>query len=137
MKKLTGKAEEEDALERLDMLTQEENLMAVARTFEAIHRVNVNVKATQELTQHVDTVLQQVDGNVRATQGLTHHVDNNVMEIQELTYDVHSNVRVTKGGALIFQFLHSHADRPLLYLKTVINDLRRSSLPDIMINRCG
>jgi hypothetical protein len=128
MKRLMGKAEVEDALQRLDMLTQEENLMTVARILEATHDVNVYVKSTQELTRHVDTkvtvieeVLQQVDGNVRATQELTHHVDDNIMEIQELTYDVHAdvevikegthtiddNVKVTKAGALIFQLFHT------------------------------
>jgi hypothetical protein len=84
-------------------------------------------------------------------QDLTHHVDDNVMEIQQLTYDVHAdvemivegtrtiddNVKVTKGGALIFQFIHTYADHTLLYVKTVMDDLRRSSLPDIIINRCG
>ena len=111
-----GKTEVEDALARLDMLTQEENLMTVARTLEATHDINVNVKATQELTRHVDTVLQQVD---RATQ-------DNTVKIQELTSDVHAdvgvimegtrtideNVQVTKGGAPIFQFqfLHTHTD---------------------------
>ena len=98
MKRLMRKTEVEDALERLDMLTQEENLMTVVRTFEATHDVIVNVKATQELTRHVDTkvteVLQQVDGNVRATRELTHHVDENMMEIQELTYDVHADVEM-------------------------------------------
>jgi hypothetical protein len=151
MKRLMGKTEVEDALERLDVLTQEENLMAVARTFEATHCVDVNVKTTQELTQHVDTVLQQVDGNVKATQELTHHVDNNVMEIQELTCDVHAdvevikegtrtiddNIRETKGGAFTFQFLHTNTDHPFLCVKTVMDDLQRSSLPGIMINRCG
>ncbi len=37
MKRLSGKTEVEDALQRLDKLTQEENLMTVARTFEARH----------------------------------------------------------------------------------------------------
>jgi hypothetical protein len=75
MKRLMGKTDVENAFERLDTLTKEENLMAAARTFEATHDVNVNVKAIQELTQHVDTkvtvieeVLQQVDGSIRATQ---------------------------------------------------------------------
>jgi hypothetical protein len=39
MKRLMGKTEVEDALQRLDMLTQEENLMTVARTFEAAHHL--------------------------------------------------------------------------------------------------
>ena len=126
----------EDALEKLNMLTQEENLMTVARTLEATHDVNVNVKATQELIDTkvtvVEEVLQQVDGNVMATQEVTHHIDNNVMEIQELTYEVHAdvevinertrtiddNVKVTKDGALIFQFLYTHTDHSLLYVKS-------------------
>ena len=158
MKRLMGKAEVESALQRLDMLTREEYLMTVARTLEVTHHVNVNVKATQELTRHVDTkvtvieeVLQQVDGNVRATQQLTHHVDDNIMGIQELTCDVHAdmnvikegtrtindNLKVTKGGAFNFQFLPTHTDHHLLYIKTVINDLRRSSLANILISRCG
>ena len=121
MKRLMRKTEVEDALERLDMLTQEENLMTVARTFEATHHVNVNV-------QHVDTKVTVIEEVVKATQELTHHVDDNMMEIQELTYDVHAdvevikevtctiddNVEVTKAGALIFQFLHTHTDHLLL-----------------------
>jgi hypothetical protein len=144
MKRLMGKTEVDDALERLNMLTQEENLMTVARTFEATKHVDTKVTVIEE-------ALQQVDGNVRATQELTHHVDDNVMEIQELTYDVHAdvevikegtraigdNVKVTKDGALIYQIFHTHADHPLLYVKTVIDDLRRSSLPDVIINRRG
>jgi hypothetical protein len=117
MKRLMGKTEVEDALDRLDMLTQEENLMAVARTFEATHHVNVNVKATQELTRHVDTVLQQVDGNVRATQELTYDVHADVEVIKEGTRTVDDNVKVTKDGALIFQFLHTHTDHPYYILK--------------------
>ena len=144
IKRLIGKTKVEGALERLDMLTQEENLMAVARTFEDTHHVNVNVKATQELTQHVDTkvtvieeVLQQVDGNVAATQELTHHVDDNMMKVQELTCDVHADVKETKGGALIFQFLDTYTDYTLFYVETGMDDLRRSSLPDITIDHCG
>jgi uncharacterized phage infection (PIP) family protein YhgE len=125
------------------MLTQEENLMTVARTFEATHDINVNV-------QHVDTKVTVIEEVVRATQDLTHHVDDNMMEIQELTCDVHAdvevikegtrtiddNVKVTTAGALIFQFLHTRTDHTLLYVQTVMNDLRRSSLPDIIIKRC-
>jgi uncharacterized protein YoxC len=111
MKRLMGKTEVEDALQRLDMLTQEENLMTVARTFEATH--------------HVDTKVTEIEEVVRATQDLTHHVDDNMMEIQELSCDVHANVevikegtraiddivKVTKAGALIFQFPHTHTDQ--------------------------
>jgi len=97
--------------------------MTLARTFEATHHVDVNVQHVDTKVTVMEEVLQQVDGNVRATQELTHHVDDNMMEIQ--------------GGALIFQFLHTHTDHPLLYAKIVMDDLRRSSLTDILINPCG
>ena len=143
MKKLMGKTEVRDALEKLDMLTQEENLMAVAKTFEATHHIDVNVKVTQELTQHVDSkvtvieeVLQQVDGNVTATQELTHHVDDNMMKVQELTCDVHADVKETKGGAFSFKSPHTYRSHPNIF-KIVMDDLRRSSPFDIIINCCG
>jgi hypothetical protein len=132
-----GKTEVEDALQRLDMLTQEENLMTVARTFEATHHVNVNVKTTQELTQHVDTKVTVIEEVVRATQELTYDVHADVEVIKEGTRTIDHNVKVTEAGALIFQFLHTHADHPLLHVKTVMDDLRRSLLPDVIISSCG
>jgi hypothetical protein len=57
MKRLMGKTDVEDAFERLDTLTKEENLMTAARTFEATHHVNNKVTVIEE-------VLQQVDGNI-------------------------------------------------------------------------
>ncbi|KAI0274202.1 hypothetical protein BGY98DRAFT_1099122 [Russula aff. rugulosa BPL654] len=42
MKRLMGKTDVEDAFERLDTLTKEENLMTAARTFEATHHVDTN-----------------------------------------------------------------------------------------------
>jgi hypothetical protein len=114
MKRLMGKTEVEDALQRLDTLTQEENLMTVARTFEATHRVNVNVKTTQELTQHVDTKVTAIEEVVRATQELTYDVHADVEVIKEGTRTIDHNVKVTKGGALIFQLLHTHTDHLLL-----------------------
>ena len=52
-----GKTEVEDALQRLDMLTQEENLMTVARTLEATHDLNVNVNVTKRGTPIVSVSL--------------------------------------------------------------------------------
>jgi hypothetical protein len=39
LRRLMGKAEVENALQRLDMLTKEENLMTNARTLEVTHHV--------------------------------------------------------------------------------------------------
>jgi len=95
MKRLVGKAEVENALQRLEMLTKEENLMTAARIFEAAHHINVNVKATQELTHHIDDNMMEV-------KGLTYNVRADVDVIKEGTRRVHDNVNLAKHGALGF-----------------------------------
>jgi methyl-accepting chemotaxis protein len=120
IKRLAGKKDVEDALERLDMLTKEENLMAAARNLEVTHHVDVTVKATQELTHRVDVnvkatqevthrvedkvtrveeVVHGVNDNVKATKELTHDIHENVSAIKEDTRSVHDNVKVTRYGA--------------------------------------
>ena len=94
MKRLTGKTEVEDALERLDMLTQQENLMAAARAFEVAHHIDNKVTVIEE-------VLQQVDGNIRVNQELTCDVRADVDVIKEGTRSVDENVKITKRGTSI------------------------------------
>ena len=53
MKRIAGITDVEDAVERLDVLTKEENLMTAARNLEVTHQVDVNVKETKELTRDV------------------------------------------------------------------------------------
>ena len=43
MKRLAGRTDLEDALQRLDVLTKEENLMTAARNLEVTHHIDVNV----------------------------------------------------------------------------------------------
>lgn len=95
MKRLVGKAEVENALQRLEILTKEENLMTTARTFEAAHHISINVKATQELTH-------RVDDNMMEVKDLTYNVHADVDVIKEGTRRVHDNVNLTKYGAPIF-----------------------------------
>jgi hypothetical protein len=66
MKRLVGRTDLEDALQRLDVLTKEENLMTAARILEVTHHVDVNVTATQELTR-------DIHDNVEVTKRGTHH----------------------------------------------------------------
>src|SRR5258708_39121216 len=72
MKRIVGKTNDVDeALKRLDMLTKEENLLAAARTLEVAQHVDDKVTVIEE-------VLQDVNGSVRATQELTCHVDQRI-----------------------------------------------------------
>jgi len=55
LKRIVGKTDVEDALQRLDLLTKEENLMTVARNLEVTHRVDVNVtELTRIIHDNVD-----------------------------------------------------------------------------------
>jgi len=89
LKRLVGKTDVEDALARLDALTKEENLMAVARTLEVVHHVDDSVTTIKE-------IIHDVDGNVKAMKELTHHVDQSVSVIKEVISDVGSDAKVTK-----------------------------------------
>lgn len=54
MKKIMGKTDYvADALERLDMLTKEENLMAAARTLEVAQHTDDEIKVTKHGASHV------------------------------------------------------------------------------------
>ena len=78
MKRLVGKTGVEQALERLDMLTKEVNLMAAARSLEVTNRVDDKVTTTKD-------VVHDVDGNVKTT--------------VEFTQRIHDDVKVNKHGA--------------------------------------
>ena len=119
MKKIVGKTDHvDDALERLDVLTKEENLMTAARTLEVaqhaddkitiieeiLQDVNGNVRTTQELTFHVNRnitatkeVISDIAGDVKRTEVLAHHVDDNVTVIKELTHELRSDADAIKG----------------------------------------
>jgi len=119
MKKIVGRTDHvADALERLDVLTTEENLMTAARTLEVaqhadnkitiieevLQDVNGNVRTTQELTYHMDRnvtanqeVISDIVGDVKETKVLAHHVDDNVTVIKELTCELRSDADVIKG----------------------------------------
>jgi hypothetical protein len=51
LKRMAGKTDLEGAIQRLDVLTKEENLLTAARNLEVTHCMDINVTATQELTR--------------------------------------------------------------------------------------
>ena len=65
MKKLVGRTEIEDALGRLDRLTQDEVGMAATQGLKATHEVDDKVKTVEGKVQGVDNKVQGVDDRVR------------------------------------------------------------------------
>ena len=78
LKRLMGRSDVEDAVLRLDSLTKEESLMAVAQNLEATqrnlevtHDVDGNVKDIKALAEDIDDKVQGVDQNVKAVKERT------------------------------------------------------------------
>ncbi len=92
MKKLVGKTDVEDALQRLDMLTKEENLMVVARTLGVSHRIDDNISGIKEVIRGIR---------------------EDVNEIKEDTRNVDDNPNVTTLGA-------PHRFNSFIYVFTVL-----------------
>jgi hypothetical protein len=64
MKKLVGRTEIEDALKRLDKLTQEEARMAAAEILKVAHAVDKRVEGVADSVAVVDDRVKVVDNKV-------------------------------------------------------------------------
>jgi hypothetical protein len=67
LKRFAGKTGVEDTLQRLDALTQEENLMVVVRNLEVAHHVDGNVEEIKALAENIGDTLQRLlllDGTI-------------------------------------------------------------------------
>jgi len=76
LKKLIGKTDIEDALKRLDKLTNEEVRMVTAHVLQAAHTVDNRVGRVEDKVLDVDNKVARVDDRVAG-------VDNNVKGIDD------------------------------------------------------
>jgi len=74
LKKLIGRTEIEDALKRLDKLTQEEARMAAAQNLKVTHTIDKRVKGVADTVVAIDDRMAGVDDRVKV-------IDNKVMEV--------------------------------------------------------
>ena len=91
MKKLAGRTDIEDALDRLDGLMREESLMAVAQGLMATHDVDGKVEA-------VDNRVQRIDGTVQGIDDKVQQVDNKVQGVGNSVRDIHDKIDVVIHG---------------------------------------
>ena len=99
MKKLIGKTEIEDALKRLDKLTQEEARVAAAENLKATHAVDKRVEGVANAVVAIDNRVAGVDNRVagvgdRVTHvdGRVAHVDNRVAGVDDRVVSVNDRV---------------------------------------------
>ena len=98
MNKLIGKSDMEDALMRLDGLTQEEARMAAAQNLKATHEVDDKVQAIGDKVQGVDDRVHQVDDKVQDIDDKVQRVDDRVRGVGDRVKDVDTKMSVVIDG---------------------------------------
>ena len=108
MKGLIGRTEIEDALKRLDKLTQEEARMAAAQNLKVTHTVDDRVRGVADVVVAVNNRVAGVDDLVQLTQeearmaaaqnlNATHTVDDRVREVADAVVVVDNRVAGIDG----------------------------------------
>jgi hypothetical protein len=76
IKKLIGKTEIEDALKRLDKLTQEEARMATAQVLKVTHTIDERVRGVADEMLVVDNIVAGIDDKVATVIDGAYHIFN-------------------------------------------------------------
>ncbi|KAI9440592.1 hypothetical protein H4582DRAFT_1937926 [Lactarius indigo] len=83
LKTLVGRRDIEDALQRLDKLTQEEARMAIAEVLRLAHDVDGQVKGIGDQVEGVNKGIQGVDGKVEGVDERVQDVDHKVQAVDD------------------------------------------------------
>ena len=102
MKKLIGRTDIEDALGRLDRLTQDEVRMAAAHGLKATHSVNEKVQAVDDTVHAVDSKVQTVEDKVQVVDDKVQGVDDKVQGVGDRVRDVDDKIDFIIGGMQFF-----------------------------------
>ncbi len=83
VKRLVGRTDIEDALGRLDRLTQDEVRMAAAQGLKATHEVDDKVQAIEGTVHAVDDKVKTVEGKVQGVDDKVQGVDDRVRDVDD------------------------------------------------------
>jgi len=83
VKKLAGRTDIEDALGRLDRLTQDEVGMTAAQGLKATHEVDDKVQAIEGTVNAVDDKVKTVEGKVQGVDNKVQGVDDRVRDVDD------------------------------------------------------
>ena len=93
LRKLIGKTEIEDALKRLDKLTNEEVRMVTAQVLKATHTVDDRVVRIDDRVARVDEGVARIDGRVASIDDRVVHVDERVAGVEGRSFFVDISVQ--------------------------------------------
>ena len=82
-KKLVGRRDIENALKRLDKLTQEEARMAVAQNLRATHAVDERARGVADMAVAIDNRVAGVDDQVASVVDRVASVDDRVARVDD------------------------------------------------------
>ena len=99
MKRLIGRTDVEDALKKLDKLTDEEARMAVAQNLKATHKVDERVRGVANTVVGVDNRVAVVDDRVAGVDSRVACVDDKVACVDDTVKMVGDKVAEVIHGA--------------------------------------
>ena len=99
MKRLIGRTDMEDALKKLDKLTDEEARMAVAQNLKATHNVNERVRGVANTVVAVDNRVADVDDRVAGVDSRVASVEDKVASVDHTVKMVGDKVAEVVHGA--------------------------------------
>ncbi|KAI9443583.1 hypothetical protein H4582DRAFT_2054565 [Lactarius indigo] len=97
LKKLVGRKDVEDALQRLDKLTQAEAFMAAAETLAIARGIDAKVEDVDGKVQGVDERVQSVDTKVEGINDKVQDVDSKVQDVDSRVQGVDTKVQSVDG----------------------------------------
>jgi hypothetical protein len=98
-KRLIGRTEIEDALKKLDKLTQEEVRMATAQNLKVTHTVDKGVREVVDTVVAIDDRVARIDHRVAAVNDKVASVDNTVKGVDDKVKVVDNKVAEVIAGA--------------------------------------
>ncbi|KAF8460705.1 hypothetical protein DFH94DRAFT_683106 [Russula ochroleuca] len=93
VKRLIGRTDMEDALKRLDKLTQEEARMAVAQNLKATHAVDERVRGVANTVVAIEDRVAGVDDRVTCVDDRVARVDDRVARVDDRVASVDDNMK--------------------------------------------
>jgi archaellum component FlaC len=104
MKRLIGRTDMEDALKKLDKLTDEEARMAVAQNLKATHNVDERVRGVANTVIAVDNRVAGVDDRVAKVDDRVAGVDSRVACVDDKVASVDDTVKMV--GDKVAEVIH-------------------------------
>ena len=132
MKRLMGRTDMEDALKRLDKLTQEEARMAVAENLRATHAVDERVRGVASAVLDVDNNVARVDDRVVGVSDQVAIVNDNLAGVDDRVARVDGRLAdVDNMVAVLNDNVASVGDR-VAGVDDTVKDIKRSSYSNLI-----